>query len=238
MDYKDYQAGQTADNFWFRAKYGLIELLMEKKSLGRDGQRPKILSIGTGTGDDLKILKEFGDNYVTDILPEALEIVPDEFCFEKRIADATNLPYEDDFFDIVVSFDVFEHIEDDKKAVEEVHRVLRKGGALVYSVPAGPGLFSSHDVALEHYRRYNRKMVKELFKSFKEVKIYSWNTLLYPLVALSRLKNKNAPPKVDHPQLPGVVDGLFYNLMKVDNFLIRRGMSLPVGVSLTGWCEK
>lgn len=238
MDYKDYQAGQTADNFWFRAKYGLIQLLMEKKSFGQDGQRPKILSIGTGTGDDLKILKEFGDNYVTDILPEALEIVPQEYCFEKRIADATNLPYENNFFDVVVSFDVFEHIEDDKKAVQEVHRVLRKGGALVYSVPAGPGLFSSHDVALEHYRRYNRRMVKELFQDFEEVKIHAWNTLLYPLVAASRIKNKNAEPRVDHPQLPKVVDGLFYNLLRFDNFLIRRGMSLPVGVSLAGWCEK
>ena len=150
MDYKDYQAGQTDDNFWFRAKYGLIKALMEKKSLGRDGQRPKILSIGTGTGDDLKILQHFGDNYVTDILPEALAIVPDEYCFEKRIADATQLPYADNFFDIVVSFDVFEHIEDDKKAVAQVHRVLRQGGALVYSVPAGPGLFSRRAVALEH----------------------------------------------------------------------------------------
>ncbi|MGH1334574.1 MAG: class I SAM-dependent methyltransferase [Aureispira sp.] len=238
MDYKDYEAGQTADNFWFRAKYGLIELLMEKNSKKQSDEPLKILSIGTGTGDDLKILKAFGNNYVTDILPEALSVVPDEDCFEKRLADATNLPYEEGFFDIVVSFDVFEHIEDDEKAVNEVHRVLKKGGSLVYSVPAGPGLFSSHDVALEHFRRYNKKMVKELFSDFKEVKMYSWNTLLYPLVAVSRIKNKNKEPRVDHPKLPGVVDRIFCNLLRFDNFLIRRGMSLPVGVSIAGWCQK
>jgi SAM-dependent methyltransferase len=238
MDYKDYQAGQTADNFWFRAKYGLIELLMEKNSQ-KEGDAPlKILSIGTGTGDDLKILKKFGNNYVTDILPEALAVVPDEDCFEKRLADATNLPYEDDFFDIVVSFDVFEHIEDDKKAVKEVYRVLKKGASLVYSVPAGPGLFSSHDVALEHHRRYNKKMVKQLFKDFEEVKMFSWNSLLYPLIAASRIKNKNKEPRVDHPEFPGFVDSMFYNLLRFDNFLIRRGVSLPVGVSIAGWCQK
>lgn len=238
MDYKDYQAGQTADNFWFRAKYGLIHLLMEKNAAQGAAEPLKILSIGTGTGDDLKILKQFGNNYVTDILPEALAIVPDEDCFEKRIADACDLPYEDGFFDLVVSFDVFEHIEQDKKAVSEVYRVLKKGGKLVYSVPAGPGLFSSHDVALEHYRRYNKQMVKELFAAFNQVKLYSWNTLLYPLIALSRIKNKNAEPRVDHPKFPAFIDTLFYYLLCVDNFLIRRGLSLPVGVSIAGWCEK
>ncbi len=238
MDYKDYEAGQTADNFWFRAKYGLIELLMEKKALKDRTEPLKILSIGTGTGDDLKILKQFGNNYVTDILPEALAVIPEEDCFEKRLADATNLPYDEGFFDIVVSFDVFEHIEDDTKAVKEVYRVLKKGGSLVYSVPAGPGLFSSHDVALEHHRRYNKKMVKQLFQEFKEVKMYSWNSLLYPLIAASRIKNKNKEPRVDHPKFSGVVDSMFYNLLRFDNFLIRRGMSLPVGVSIAGWCEK
>ncbi|MFK7797803.1 MAG: class I SAM-dependent methyltransferase [Aureispira sp.] len=238
MDYKDYEAGQTADNFWFRAKYGLIELLMEKNSQKQGAEPLKILSIGTGTGDDLKILKQFGNNYVTDILPQALAVVPEEDCFEKRIADATNLPYDEGFFDIVVSFDVFEHIENDQKAVSEVYRVLKKGGSLVYSVPAGPGLFSSHDVALEHFRRYDKKMVKELFKDFKEVKVYSWNSLLYPLIAASRIKNKNRAPQVDHPQLPAVVDSIFCGLLRFDNFLIRRGMSLPVGVSIAGWCEK
>ena len=163
MDYKDYQAGQTADNFWFRAKYKLIELLMDKNCSSNNQVPLKILSIGTGTGDDLKILDSFGDNYVTDILPEALSLVPDEVCYEKRIADACDLPYEDNFFDIVVSFDVFEHIENDTKAVSEVYRTLKKGGALVYSVPAGPNLFSSHDVALEHFRRYDKKMVRMLF---------------------------------------------------------------------------
>ncbi len=238
MDYKDYQAGQTADNFWFRAKYKLIRLLMEKNCNKNSEEPLKILSIGTGTGDDLKILQSFGNNYVTDILPEALEIVPDNLCFEKRLADACNLPYEDNFFDIVVSFDVFEHIENDVQAVSEVHRTLKKGGSLVYSVPAGPKLFSSHDVALEHFRRYDKKMVKNLFANFESAKLYSWNTLLYPLIAISRIKNKNAEPKVDHPKLPGIIDKLFYLLILFDNFLIKRGLNLPVGVSITGWCKK
>ena len=239
MDYKDYLAGQTDTNFWFRAKYGLIRLLMDKNTGGSSSEKSlKILSIGTGTGDDLKILSNYGDNYVTDILDEALAVVPDEYCFEKRKADACDLPYEDGFFDIVVSFDVFEHIENDIKAVSEVHRVLKKGGKLVFSVPAGPGLFSSHDVALEHFfRRYDRKMVKDLMHPFSTVKLFAWNTILYPLIAISRIKNKDKEPQVDHPRFPSVIDQLFYWLILIDNFLIKRGVSLPIGVSITGWCE-
>lgn len=238
MDYKDYQAGQTDDNFWFRAKYRLIHMLMEINA-NKDSKEPlKILSIGTGTGGDLKILKTFGDNYVTDILPEALALVSDDVCVEKRIADACALPYEDNFFDIAVSFDVFEHIDDHKKAVSEVHRTLKKGGTLVYSVPAGPNLFSSHDIALEHFRRYDKKMVKDLFGVFDTTQMYAWNTLLYPLIAISRIKNKNKEPKVDYPKFPKFIDTIFYWLLLVDNFLIKRGLSLPVGVSITGWCKK
>ncbi len=238
MDYKDYQAGQTGTNFWFRAKFNLIHLLMQKNCTNANGQPLKILSIGAGTGDDLKILQPFGHNYVTDILPEALNLVPDELCHQKIIADACQLPFEDNFFDIAVSFDVFEHIENDVKAVSEVHRVLKKGGKLVYSVPAGPALFSSHDVALEHHRRYNKAMVKDLFQNFDTTKMHYWNTLLYPLIAISRIKNKNAPPKVDHPQLPSILDKIFYSLLNFDNALINKGISLPIGVSIAGWCEK
>lgn len=240
MDYKDYQAGQTDSNFWFRAKYELIHLLLKKNTVANSNtdQPLKILSIGAGTGDDLKVLKPFGHNYVTDILPEALALVPDDMCHSKQIADACQLPFEDGFFDIAVSFDVFEHIEDHTKAVSEVHRVLKKGGKLIYSVPAGPNLFSSHDVALEHFRRYNKKMVKELFVNFETTQLHYWNTLLYPLIAISRIKNKNAQPKVDHPQLPSIIDNLFCSLLKFDNFLIERNVSLPIGVSITGWCVK
>jgi len=154
MDYKDYQSGKVKLDFWFRAKNDLIEKLLfnqfpKKKKL-------KILNLGAGTGSDLEILNNFGEVYVIDVEKKALDLIPDNLCVEKKICDACKLIYKDDFFDLVVSFDVFQHIENDEIAIKEAYRVLKKKGILFFSVPALQKLYSSHDKALEHKRRYSK----------------------------------------------------------------------------------
>lgn len=57
----------------------------------------------------------------------------DKFVFS--LADATNLPFGDKSFDAVVSFDVVEHILDDKQFISEAFRVCKKGGYLVLGTP-------------------------------------------------------------------------------------------------------
>ena len=133
MDYKDYLAGQTNENFWHKGKNELIDILMSKLFLKKN--RLKILNLGAGTGDDLKILNKYGDNYVTDIDKNVLGMIDEKLCAEKRVANACDLPYNDNFFDIVVSFDVFEHISDDKKAISEARRVLKKKAFCFLSFP-------------------------------------------------------------------------------------------------------
>ena len=56
MDYRDYIDGQTGEQFWFRSKKDLINILMSK--IGR--KNLKILNIGAGTGVDLEIMNRFG----------------------------------------------------------------------------------------------------------------------------------------------------------------------------------
>lgn len=67
---------------------------------------------------------------------------------------AEELPFPDGSFDAVCLFDVLEHLEDDRAALAEVRRVLKPGGLLFISVPLHPGLWSAHDVACGHFRRY------------------------------------------------------------------------------------
>ncbi len=57
-------------------------------------------------------------------------------------------------FDSAVSFNVFEHIEDDASALSNVHRVLRPGGTIGLVVPAHPGLHGRFDDLIGHWRRY------------------------------------------------------------------------------------
>jgi ubiquinone/menaquinone biosynthesis C-methylase UbiE len=236
MDYKDLQAGNSSDYFWFKGKTDLIHTFMKKKCKGKTDL--KILNIGVGTGDDLKMLNHFGKNYCIDVDEQALNYIDPSLCEEKRTADACALPYEDNMFDVVISCDCFEHINDDKKAVSEVHRVLKPGGILLFTVPAFQSLYSSHDKALLHFRRYNKRTIRETMAPFSSKKFYFWNTLLFPPAALTRIIRKNAEPKVDNPQMGKFMNSILYRILKVDNFLIGKNISLPAGLSLVGYCYK
>ena len=70
MDYNDFQAGHTKENFWFKGKRFLIKELMIKSFGSRKDL--KILNAGAGTGDVLEILDKFGKNYIIDINKKAL----------------------------------------------------------------------------------------------------------------------------------------------------------------------
>ena len=150
MDYKDYEADQSSSSFWFKSKNNLIDILMSEISKFYKRGQLKILNIGVGTGEDLKILNKYGNNYITDINKDALDLIDKHWYTKKKVADACKLPFEDNFFDIVVSFDVFEHISNDKLAVSEIYRVLKKEGHLIFSIPAFQCLYSFHDKALGH----------------------------------------------------------------------------------------
>jgi len=236
MDYKDFMAGYTKNFFWFKAKNELIKILVLKACGGK--KRLRILNIGVGVGDELEILNEFGSNYVVDKDPNALSAIDGRFCKEKKLADACDLPYEDDFFDVVVSFDVFEHIADDARSAGEIRRVLKKHGALVFTVPAFSFIMSSHDKALHHLRRYDKKRLDDLLRQFEKRNFYYWNSLLFIPVAIVRILKRGSKGKIDKIYLFSWINDFFYDLLAIDNFLIKRGRSFPVGLTIAGFCYK
>jgi Methyltransferase domain len=67
---------------------------------------------------------------------------------------------EDQLFDSILYLDVLEHIQDDKKEVIQVVQRLNIGGYLIILCPAHQWLFSPFDIAVGHYRRYNKASLK------------------------------------------------------------------------------
>jgi hypothetical protein len=90
--------------------------------------------------------------------------------------------------DLVTAFDVLEHIEEDYLAAAEITRVLRPGGTALIAVPADMALWSAHDEAVGHVRRYTRAtLTAAIAKGGLVIEdVWSWNVLLRPLVALRR----------------------------------------------------
>jgi SAM-dependent methyltransferase len=116
-------------------------------------------------------------------------------------ADATALPVADSSLDLVVAFDVLEHILDDDAAVREVLRVLSRSGRFLIAVPADPRLWSEHDVAVDHVRRYTRTTLRDVLarNGFEVTRLRSWNVLLRPVVAMRRRTSSGSDLEAVHP---------------------------------------
>ena len=234
MDYKDYLKGHSGSNFFIKGKKELIGVFLSKIKK----QNIKILNLGAGTGDEISVLREYGKIYAIDINKDALKLIPKNLCFEKKVADACNLPYKSNFFDIVVSSEVLEHIKDDAKAVSEAKRVLKKNGYLIFTVPAFQLLYSSHDKALEHKRRYNKRRLSKLLSGFRDLKLYYWNSTLFLPVAAMRLVKKNSKTEVDDVTMPKLINSLLYLLLKIETKFVKHKIPLPPGITIAGYCRK
>ena len=89
--------------------------------------------------------------------------------------DVNCLPYRSNVFDFVSALDVLEHLADDRKAVKEIRRIMKKGAISVISVPHGKAYFTKQDIIIGHYRRYdiqdlidllNESGIKQIIKIF------------------------------------------------------------------------
>lgn len=84
--------------------------------------------------------------------------------FNVYLGSAENLPFKNNFFDLAVAWEVLEHLEDDKKALSEISRVLKKEGYFLFSVPLGKDKFSKLDEIVGHKRRYEPEELTTMLK--------------------------------------------------------------------------
>lgn len=101
-------------------------------------------------------------------------------------------------FDAVIALDVIEHIEDDLAALRHMHRALAPAGRLILSVPALSRLFGPKDVAVGHFRRYDRQPLRDLVTraGFTVERCRYWNALGVLPVWISVLRGKRLSERV------------------------------------------
>jgi SAM-dependent methyltransferase len=76
------------------------------------------------------------------------------------VSQVTDVPAESQ--DYLAAFEVLEHIEDDRRALQDWTRFLRRGGEVILSVPAHPERWNAADVWAGHFRRYTRQGLGDL----------------------------------------------------------------------------
>jgi SAM-dependent methyltransferase len=225
-------------HWWYRGRRALVRAGLARYA---PPQRPlQILDLASATGMSFRFLSDFGQVRGIDISDETIRL-----CAQRGIdrivkGDAMALPFAAGSFDAVLALDAFEHFDDDVAAMAETLRVLRPGGVLVATVPAFMALWSPHDDAYQHRRRYRRRQLRDRLTSvgYAAQRVsYSSMTLFLPVYALRRWRRlrgggeAHAATSDFAVPMPAPVEALAGAITATEIALEQR-IDLPFGVSL------
>lgn len=237
MNEPEYQKMFEAEDqyWWFCARRELARALLRRHA---HGEPTHLLDLGCGTGAALSELKCDHPGALcvgVDASATALQFSNGRGHQELILGSGTAIPVRSQQFDGALSLDTVEHIDDDRRVMEELFRVLKPGGVAVISVPAYQWLWGPHDVALMHYRRYTARQFKRLAGATGfAIEQCSYSVFfLFPVVVAIRILDRisKRPNRVSLPKVSRAVNQLLIRLMRVESSLIAR-FALPWGSSV------
>jgi SAM-dependent methyltransferase len=230
---KQYHDVETS-HWWFKARRKYLLRLLKNAP-----KNSKILDIGCSSGIFLKDLEAQGFNmqnlYGIDISGNAVKNCHKNGIQNAFVMDAQHITLEQKF-DIIVASDCLEHLEDEKKALENWKNLLAPGGKMYVFVPAFQSLWSHHDVVNMHYRRYTRKELTTRMAGLGLNITASgyWNMFLFlPAYIVRRIAPKLGKKQSPHGDIAtnnGLVNTLLLQLLSIENRL-PGFMRFPFGVS-------
>jgi SAM-dependent methyltransferase len=220
-------------HWWFTARRRILDGIIERIVKPPKGAR--ILELGAGTGHNLAMLSRFGEVEASELDPVARELASERLgrpAVEAALPDLTMFPK--DSYDLIALLDVLEHVPDDKGSLAAIFERLKPGGALLLTVPINPWMWSAHDVAHHHHRRYRKGEIRKLaLDAGFEIELLSpFNSLLFPPIAAVRLVGKLVGKDDSDDAMPSQpVNKALDAIFGLERALVGR-VPLPFGVSL------
>lgn len=236
-------------NWWFTVRRKILSeridhLLQKPRNISS-------LNVGAATGITSDMLTKFGTVMSVEYDKECYEFTRSFLSTPIICGSITDLPFENESFDLVCAFDVIEHVEDDVTAVNELYRVCKTGGHIAITIPAYMFLWGPHDVINQHYRRYKLKQVTKLLNNHNGSIVYKtyYNSILFLPIMLFRIlawiinafkRKKKTPASSDHDIFgtEGVFNNILAGIFNIDYYLLKWGARFPAGVSIMIFYKK
>lgn len=152
-------------HWWYIGRRRIISQFVRDICAKFTDRRPKIVDVGCGTGANLVLLGEFGDACGVDVSTQALAFCRERGLTNVKLGAAEELPFEDATVDLLTSFDVVEHLDDDLGGLKEFRRVLRPDGHMLLFVPAFMFLWGVQDDVSNHRRRYTLPRLRQVVRA-------------------------------------------------------------------------
>lgn len=229
------QRAQLEDvHWWYRGRRRILRAAIGEHGLGAGS---RVLDAGCGSGALLADLAATGAA-VSGIEPDtgACARAQARRVGEVRAAALASLPFEDGAFDLITCLDVLEHVDDDLAALRELRRVTARDGRLLVTVPNHPWLWSGHDVAAGHVRRYNLRRLQRAARDTGWVIAThtTFNVFLLPAIIVTRVTQRllGTPPRSSLLTTPRGLDAVLELPLRAEAALLARGWRLAAGLSI------
>jgi len=223
-------------HWWYVGRRRVLHSQLKRLDIPADA---RVLDAGCGSGRTLDELVEYGSVSGVDLEPSGVASAHARGHADVHQGRLEEIPFPDDTFDLITCLDVVEHTPDDVRSLRELRRVATAGAHLVLTVPAYQLLWSSHDVANHHHRRYNRRSLARAARAagWEPVGWTYFNSVLFPPAALVRLGERLRRPdnrrgRSNVELTPRWLDSVLVWPMRFEAWCVAHGLPLPFGMSL------
>jgi SAM-dependent methyltransferase len=232
----EHQTHQAEDrHWWYRGRRTVLDGVIAGLGLPAE---PRILDAGCGSGRFMVELAKLGTVTGVELSDTSVSLARQRQLGEVVEGSVLEMPFPENSFDLAVSLDVIEHLEDDLAALRELRRTVAPGGALLVTVPAYQWLWSGHDEINHHHRRYTRRSLQRVAEQagWHQVRTTYFNSLLLPVAillrVLDRFNTKTTESSLDLWIPPEPLNWLLERPLALEAALITRGGRIPAGLSL------
>jgi SAM-dependent methyltransferase len=222
-------------HWWYQGRRRVLERAIARLGLP---PRARILDAGCGSGRNMVELAHHGVVTGVELSGTSVQLARERGAGEVLEGSVMDMPFDDASFDLCLSLDVIEHLEDDLGALRELRRVTAPGGALLVTVPAYQWLWSGHDEINHHHRRYNRRTLLAAAEGagWRVESSAHFNSLLLPVAillrAMERFRPSTTKSSLDLWVPPAPLNWALRQPLNLEAAVIGRGGSIPAGLSL------